>query len=190
MPGRAPYPATFGVDDGFARESDRSLRTQLYLGALPGAIPCARLHARSVLWEWGLDALSDDTELVVSELVTNGIAASRRHASRVSRAEPLIVPMPVCLVLCFEGDAVVVQVWDADPDAPIPENSGPDADGGRGLLIVQALAETWSWYRLHGASGKVVWARIHSTAGTSEEAFSTGERPFTDARERAGGGAQ
>ena|ERR1035438_767306 len=25
----------------------------LELGALPGAAPCARLHARQVLWEWG-----------------------------------------------------------------------------------------------------------------------------------------
>ena len=29
------------------------------LGALPGAVPCARLHARLVLIEWGLKALAD-----------------------------------------------------------------------------------------------------------------------------------
>ena len=45
-------------------------RSFLELGAVPGAVPCARLHARQVMWEWGLDALRDDTELVVSELVT------------------------------------------------------------------------------------------------------------------------
>jgi hypothetical protein len=34
-------------------------------------VPCARLHARLVLLEWGLAALSESLELVVSELVTN-----------------------------------------------------------------------------------------------------------------------
>jgi hypothetical protein len=29
------------------------LRSFLELGALPGAVPYARLHARQVLWEWG-----------------------------------------------------------------------------------------------------------------------------------------
>ncbi|HEX6990052.1 MAG TPA: hypothetical protein VF282_11350, partial [Bacillota bacterium] len=52
-------------------------RTFLELGALAGAVPSARLHARLVLAEWGLAALSDDTELLVSELVTNGVRASR-----------------------------------------------------------------------------------------------------------------
>ena len=34
-------------------------RTFLELGALSGAVPSARLHARLVLQEWGLAALSD-----------------------------------------------------------------------------------------------------------------------------------
>ena len=49
----------------------------LELGALAGAVPCARLHARLVLAEWGLAALSETLELVTSELVTNGVRASR-----------------------------------------------------------------------------------------------------------------
>ena len=52
-------------------------RSFLELGALAGAVPCARLHARLVLLEWGLAALSESLELVVSELVTNGVRASR-----------------------------------------------------------------------------------------------------------------
>ena len=52
------------------------LRSYLELGALPSAVPCARLHAKHVLWEWGLDALAEAIELVVSELITNGVQAS------------------------------------------------------------------------------------------------------------------
>ena len=53
------------------------LRDLIEFGALPGAVPCARLHARLVLAEWGLTGLSEQAELVVSELMTNAVAASR-----------------------------------------------------------------------------------------------------------------
>src|SRR5258708_8953133 len=42
----------------------------LPLAALPGAIPCARLHTTAVLWEWGMDALAQAAELAVSALAT------------------------------------------------------------------------------------------------------------------------
>jgi hypothetical protein len=43
------------------------LRDFLELGALPSAVPCARLHAELVVHEWGLTALADNAELVVSD---------------------------------------------------------------------------------------------------------------------------
>ena len=52
------------------------LRSYLELGALPTAVPCARLHARHLLWEWGLNGLAADTELLVSELATNAVKAT------------------------------------------------------------------------------------------------------------------
>src|SRR5204863_9364394 len=52
------------------------LSTSLPLGALPGATPCARMHARAVLTEWGLDDLADAAELIVSELVANAVRGS------------------------------------------------------------------------------------------------------------------
>ena len=39
----------------------------LEFGALPTAVACARLHARNLLWEWGLDWLAPDVELLVGE---------------------------------------------------------------------------------------------------------------------------
>jgi hypothetical protein len=35
------------------------------------------LHARQVIWEWGLRALADTVELIVSELITNGLRVER-----------------------------------------------------------------------------------------------------------------
>jgi hypothetical protein len=43
---------------------------------LLSAVPCALLHARQVVWEWDLEALAEMIELIVSELVTNGVPAS------------------------------------------------------------------------------------------------------------------
>ena len=56
--------------------ADWPFQSYLELGALPSAVPCARLHARQVLWEWGTKTLADPVELVVSELVTNALQAS------------------------------------------------------------------------------------------------------------------
>ena len=51
-------------------------RSSLVLGALPTAVPCARLHARQVLWEWAPPVDIAAAELLVSELVTNGVRAA------------------------------------------------------------------------------------------------------------------
>ena len=54
--------------------SEWPLTSNLELGALASAVPCARLHARLVLLEWGLAHIADDAELIVSELTTNANA--------------------------------------------------------------------------------------------------------------------
>jgi hypothetical protein len=58
--------------------SEWPLRTFMELGALAGAVPCARLHARQVLWEWAVTAeLRENSEQVVSELISNAVSASQ-----------------------------------------------------------------------------------------------------------------
>jgi hypothetical protein len=125
------------------------LRSFLELGALPGAVPCARLHARQVLWEWGLGACSDSTELLVSELVTNAMQISRVTAQ----------DDPVRLWLVSDGRRVVIFVWDASPLPPAPADAGEDAESGRGLLIVETVSARWGWDFPPALGGKVVWAQ-------------------------------
>jgi anti-sigma regulatory factor (Ser/Thr protein kinase) len=163
MAGRASHPGAVSADDGVARVSHWPLLTRLCLGALDGAVPSARLHARNVLWEWGLKALAADAELVVSELMSNAVVASQRQACHDRSVDPAAAPMPVCLVLSSDGTCVAIQVWDTNPEMPVARNTEADAPGGRGLLIVQALAATWNYYRLANPGGKVVWALLEST---------------------------
>jgi anti-sigma regulatory factor (Ser/Thr protein kinase) len=122
----------------------------LELGALPSAVPCARLHARQVLWEWGLTAFSESTELLVSELITNAMRISRTTAQY----------LPVRLWVVSDRAQVVIFVWDASPLPPAPADAGGDAENGRGLLIVQAVSAQWGWDFPPGLGGKVVWAQI------------------------------
>jgi anti-sigma regulatory factor (Ser/Thr protein kinase) len=124
------------------------LRTFLELGALPGAVPSARLHARNVLAEWGLTVFSESTRLLVSELVTNAIQIS-------CLAEQ---DAPVRLWLVSDRTQVVIFVWDASPLPPLPGDVGEEAESGRGLLIVQAVSARWGWNFPPGMGGKVVWA--------------------------------
>jgi anti-sigma regulatory factor (Ser/Thr protein kinase) len=126
-------------------------RTFLELGALAGAVPSARLHARLVLLEWGLAALSESVELVVSELVTNGVRASRAMGREAVR-----------MWLVSDLGQVVVFVWDASPRLPAQAaDPGADAENGRGLLLVEALSGRWGHFSYDG-DGKVVWALLEA----------------------------
>jgi anti-sigma regulatory factor (Ser/Thr protein kinase) len=126
---------------------------------LPTAVPCARLHARHVLWEWGLNGLAPDGELLVSELVTNAVKAT---AGRDEAA--------VRLRLSGHRTRVLIEVWDADPRAPEPKTSAntehptPQEEGGRGLFLVAALSARWDWYPTREPAGKVVWCEIEASS--------------------------
>jgi anti-sigma regulatory factor (Ser/Thr protein kinase) len=138
--------------------SEWPFRDTLELGPLPGAAPCARLHTRHVLREWGLTPLSDDAELLVSELVTNAVAASQSGGR----------PSPVRLWLLADQARALILVWDASARPPVLAPASPDAENGRGLLLIQALSQRWDWYYPHERSGKVVWALTQPVDATPE----------------------
>jgi anti-sigma regulatory factor (Ser/Thr protein kinase) len=127
------------------------LRSYLELGALPGAVPCARLHVRQVLWEWHLAPRADTVELLVSELVTNAVRACGDLTAGVA---------PVRLWLCSDRTRVVIQVWDGSAHMPVRRDADPETEDGRGLLLVDSLSSGWGSYRPEGSSGKVVWAIV------------------------------
>jgi len=83
-PSRAPVPVPPSRPDGKSSAAGWPRRDYLELGALPTAVPCARLHARLLVREWGLTTLVGNVEILVSELVTNAVHASR--AFRPARA--------------------------------------------------------------------------------------------------------
>src|SRR5215467_716983 len=135
-------------------------QTFLELGALPTAAPCARLHTTLVLWEWDLGTLVRAAGLVVSELVSNAVQASLELTG--SRFAGVWTPgtPPVRMWLSADDQRVVIQVWDGSDRPPVPQLVDPEADSGRGLLLVGALSAEWGCYTPEKSSGKVVWAVV------------------------------
>src|SRR5262249_59483549 len=100
-----------GTSAAYALDPDQTPHTYLELGALPTAVPCARLHVKHVLREWQMAQLADPVELVVAELVTNAMQASSgltgsEFAGRWSPGLP-----PVRLWLASGGQPGGGQVW-------------------------------------------------------------------------------
>lgn len=130
-------------------------RSSLLLGALPSAVPCARLHARQVLWEWGLSEAAEIAELLLSELMTNTV-----HAARAT-----VNDLPVNVRLSANRDRLLIEVWDSNVQQPVPrvlEDGFPqvDAERGRGLFLVETLSERWGWYPTRNPDGKVTWCEL------------------------------
>ena len=105
----------------------------LELGALPAAVPCARLHARSLLSEWGLDWLAPDAELLVAGLMANAVTATAAHDEAAVR-----------LRLSSDGTRVLIEVWDAGPWPPAAADHGED--GGPPLEGKEGAGCSW-WRR-------------------------------------------
>jgi anti-sigma regulatory factor (Ser/Thr protein kinase) len=133
-----------------------ALQTHLELAALPSAVPCARGHVRSVAHEWGLPQLADTAELLASELVTNAVRASQQLTPRADL--PSVPVVHLWLACDHHQHSLVIHVWDANSQMPLRRDATPDAESGRGLLLVDTLSAGWGTYRKD--DGKIVWAMI------------------------------
>lgn len=116
---------------------DLSLTIEREYPAADGEVPSStavwvgrlRRIGRARLNAWGLSALVDDAELLISELVTNGF----KHGAE----------QQITFRLVIGADVLVLEVGDGSHALPQLRDAGPDALSGRGLFIVDALAASW-----------------------------------------------
>ncbi|XUZ97554.1 ATP-binding protein [Streptomyces araujoniae] len=129
------------------------LQVQLEVGPDPAEVGRARRWARSRLVGSGIgddEPLAETLILLISELVTNAVV----HTG-----------CPAVLRMLFgggggagEAGTVRVEVADASDCPPRPRHAQGEDTGGRGLELVDGLADRWGWQR-EGA-GKQIWCEV------------------------------
>jgi hypothetical protein len=134
------------------------LLSHIELRALPTSAGSARLVTKSTLHGWRLGGLTETAELLVSEIVTNAVRASTPRGHRQRETGQAARPPQLRLWLTSDGRSVLIQVWDSDHNHPVRMDPGPDAEAGRGLLLIETLSTQWGWYVLDEQGGKIVWA--------------------------------
>lgn len=126
------------------------------LACTPRSVRTARAIAAAHLDAWGATTADvahgrvADALLVVSELVAN--------ATRFCTDE-------LELHVVAHGDRIEIAVTDDDPRPAVRKQPDPLVPGGRGLALVEALADQWGQRQQGGR--KVVWARLSVPPGSA-----------------------
>jgi PAS domain S-box-containing protein len=117
---------------------------RIRLPADPRSPGDARRFVAGVLHSWRMSELvGGDVELLVSEVTSNAL----RHAGS-----------PFTVILRYDGARVRVEVGDGSRALPQPRRPGPEEIGGRGLVLVEALAADWGVRPT--LEGKRVWFEL------------------------------
>ncbi|CAM5517700.1 ATP-binding protein [Streptomyces aurantiogriseus] len=135
------------ADDDAGETQASQLRRRLGRADLR-AVPETRRALRELLRHWGRPGQSETAELLTSELVTNALVHTDHDAVLTATVGP---------------SGLRVEVRDFVPRRPQPRTpSAGDSTHGRGLVLVQSLADAWG-VRAHGV-GKVVWFELDAEA--------------------------
>jgi anti-sigma regulatory factor (Ser/Thr protein kinase) len=143
------YPTVAQARAGVATAVPLTDRFQQQLPPEPKSAGLARVMVADACHTWHLSHLLYPAQLVASELVSNAI----RHAGTD------------LLVTVSRRDAGLhLAILDGSPVLPSPRHpadaSGSLTDRGRGLQIVQGVADAWGALPTHDGAGKVVWATL------------------------------
>lgn len=119
----------------------------LRLEAVAGSVAESRHWVVTRLGALGAsEAAAHVAELLTSELVTNAV----RHGPTAG---------VITVRAASEGGAIRITVSDESPMSPVLCEPDPEDLGGRGLLLVDALASEWG-VQMHDGAGKSVWLRL------------------------------
>lgn len=108
----------------------------------------ARRFVAAVLQSWRMPELLDgDVQLLVSEVASNAV----RHADS-----------PLTIVVRYDGRVVRVEVGDGSRVIPAALEPTLDQTGGRGLFLVESLADSWGV--VPTTDGKRIWFDVVAPA--------------------------
>jgi anti-sigma regulatory factor (Ser/Thr protein kinase) len=127
-----------------------SFRTEL--PASTQAPQLVRGWLRTSLQTWQLDGCGAVTALLATELVSNVVA----HVGE-----------PMSVRISRTPEAIRVEIDDPDPSPPLLQHSDLTEDHGRGVFLVDALANRWGSVG-HPGDGKTVWFELDVQTGHDE----------------------
>lgn len=110
------------------------------------AVPDARRHVVALVRESALPVLDDTLhtiELLAGEVIANAVLYSK-------------APCDVAVVRV--GARIRVEVTDTDASLPSAVEAGLDDEGGRGLLLVDTMADAWGTRLV--SRGKTTWFEV------------------------------
>ncbi|MFF2200936.1 SpoIIE family protein phosphatase [Streptomyces sp. NPDC058145] len=143
---------------GCGRDDTLTLRPRLRRTLLPVAqdeperIAEARQHLRELLHDWVSAEQVDSAVLLVSEMVTNVLVHT--DADALLLAEVAGEP---------GGRRLRVEVTDSGDDLPHRRRPGELASSGRGLMLIELLADLWG-VNPRG-KGKSIWFELYESDG-------------------------
>lgn len=146
------------------------------------AVPGARRRVVALVRGWCVPLTEDDVEtleLLAGEVIGNAVAHTRKGCQ---------------VSVGWNGARVRLEVEDSGRDLlPVQAPVGPDAEGGRGLQLVAALAQAWG--SRPTTYGKSVWFEVGASSspprsshppyastclsGAAQRAAATGRGPRT-----------
>ncbi|HEY0509764.1 MAG TPA: ATP-binding protein [Blastococcus sp.] len=115
----------------------------------PQSVPTARHMVDELLRAWRVPQDRQDAALLVTELVANVVDHSESEAN-------------FTLELTFSDGWLRVSVADGSSVQPVVRELSQDRSRGRGLFLVQAIADRWGSEEHHG--GKRVWFEMLPSA--------------------------
>ncbi|MFJ2868209.1 ATP-binding protein [Kitasatospora sp. NPDC087314] len=110
---------------------------------------CVRPVRRAVnfiLSRWEIAHLTEDAELLTTELLTNAI----RHTDN---------EQPIRVTIALDQRWLSIGIRDHSASAPQTHRETASQEGGRGLLLVESIAGSWG-YRFHLDGTKTVSCRL------------------------------
>jgi anti-sigma regulatory factor (Ser/Thr protein kinase) len=116
-------------------------KRRVSLPAAPTAPGRARGQVQATIEAWEVPVDKSVAVLLTSELVTNAV----RHETGDT----------ITLVITCAYGQLHVDVHDTSCDLPVPVDGPPDAETGRGLMLVANLSSSWGYYRT--PTGKAVY---------------------------------
>lgn len=144
LSGRPPVP---WVGAAFVGSGPIELSASMELAPEAASASAARRFVRETLASWGASALEEAAILLTSEVVTNALLHART---------------PMRLLLRRRDGLLRVEVCDESDLPPERRHYEADASTGRGLALVEALADDWGVDPADG--GKSVWFTLSMEA--------------------------